>query len=184
MGEYALNLQTRNDCKIGTCENMYYLRYEDRNKVQHIPGNIDPSTEINLRFRLPFPDEDDTQIGSYEKYDRGITLFKTNERGRVEWYQDEKGEPGLIQLKHPCGLLVNATCYHGEKLPTGNEDFRPCWNGKGPAYELAFVKNTTDGVLPIIRCRWCGEMWRCEWRDVIDFVPDETLRDRLRKHMR
>ena len=33
MGEYAIR-KSDNDCiKIGTCEDMYYLRYEDQDKV-------------------------------------------------------------------------------------------------------------------------------------------------------
>ena len=69
MGEYAKLKTTGEDVKIGTCENMYYLRFEDRYKVIY-----DLSFD-NYRFRLPFPDEDNIGIGNYNNYDRGIDLI-------------------------------------------------------------------------------------------------------------
>ena len=39
MGEYAIR-KSDNDCiKIGTCEDMYYLRYEDQDKVTPDSGS-------------------------------------------------------------------------------------------------------------------------------------------------
>ena len=40
MGEYAK--YNNQEIKIGTCETMYYLRYEDRHKVKALKGNVDP----------------------------------------------------------------------------------------------------------------------------------------------
>jgi len=67
MGEYAKF--GNSEIKIGTCEDMYYLRFEDRYKVRHLPGNVDPNKDseaAHLRFRLPFPDEDHILPGGYE----------------------------------------------------------------------------------------------------------------------
>ena len=62
MGEYAKH--DGHEVKIGTCEDMYYLRLEDCRKVQPIPNSLNPATCEGLRFRLPFPDEDNVQIAS------------------------------------------------------------------------------------------------------------------------
>ena len=181
MGEYAR--LGKHDVKIGTCENMYYLRFDDRHKVRHIPGNVDPARELDLRWRLPFPDEDNVLPGGYDEYDRGLRLWRNvkgaNGREHSEDFSfDEDLSPGTLQMTHPCGLLVNVPCHHGAKLPDlgGAKVF---WNGRGHFYELAFVKNTREGVFPIIRCRACGNMWRSEWDKVLPFVADEVMRSRL-----
>src|SRR5438132_13372510 len=114
MGEYAIRKSDNQEIKIGTCEDMYYLRLEDLDKITPLPSSIDPIREIgSLRFRLPFPDEDHLQPGEYEPYNRGERLYCGNED-----FTDPKTaeEPVLIQLTHKSGLLVNLTCYHGAKL--------------------------------------------------------------------
>jgi hypothetical protein len=44
MGEFALRRSDNERVKIGTCENLYYLRYEDRMKVAQDENNLDPAT--------------------------------------------------------------------------------------------------------------------------------------------
>ena len=72
MGEYAIRKSDNQEIKIGTCEYMYYIRYEDRNKVSPLPNNTDCSKELNLIWRLPFPSEDHIQIGNYEPFNHVI----------------------------------------------------------------------------------------------------------------
>lgn len=180
MGEYAKYGTQR--IKIGTCESMYYLRYEDRHKVAKEANSLDAGTELNLFWRLPFPDEDGIQPGGYRDYRRGLGLYRQGPAG-AEWFSDETtaSNPGLIQLRHESGLLVNVPCYHGEKLPELGEGAKAFWNEKGHFYELAHLKNTEAGVFPVIRCQWCAKMWRCEWSEVIDFIPGE-MRERLEQY--
>lgn len=183
MGEYAIRKNDKREIKIGTCESMYYLRYEDKDKVTCQEGSLDPSTELDLFWRLPFPDEDNVQPGEYQKYNRGEPLYKNGVYG-AEYFSDPTTakSPGIMQLKDEAsGLLVNVACYQGEKLPAGNADFKPFWNGKGNAYELAFVKNTKAGVLPVVRCKFCGQMWRYSWEEILPFVNGE-LKNRLAKY--
>lgn len=70
MGEYAR--YGRDDIKIGTCENMYYLRADQAHKVTPIlPGNVDPVRQAeHLRFRFPFPSEDEVPPGEFGDFDR------------------------------------------------------------------------------------------------------------------
>lgn len=185
MGEYAIRKEDNEKIKIGICESMFYIRYEDRNKVNQLPGSIDPQKEINLFWRLPFPGEDYIKIGEYREHNRGALIYKLDEKGRAIYYADPEHaeDPGTLQLIHiESGLMINAKCYHGEKLPTGSEDMKPFWNGKGYAYELAFVKNTKKAVLPIIRCRFCENMWRLTWDIILPHIHDAELKERLSKY--
>lgn len=163
---------------------MYYLRFEDRNKVTALENSLDPSEELDLFWRLPFPDEDHVQPGEYKNYKRGERLYKTSEHGYSVDFSDPTtvDNPGTIQLKHEdSGLLINVHCYHGEKLPECSAGMKAFWNGKGSAYELAFVKNTKDGVRPVVRCRFCNQMWRYSWEEILPYVNGE-LKERLLKH--
>jgi hypothetical protein len=189
MGEYALRKSDEVEIKIGTCESMYYLRYEDRDKVSKLPNNLDPARDaIGLFFRLPFPDEDDVLAGDYKDHNRGLRLYQSVNAGTASaWHQDftdesTVNEPGVIQLRHEAsGLLLNVPCYHGHKLPDVVAPMKAFWNGKGHAFELAHVKATEDGVLPVVRCRHCGGMWRYAWADVMDYI-EIPMRNRLRNH--
>ena len=178
MGEYAL--YQGEVVKIGTCESMYYLRYEDRNKVTKLPSSVDPRREVGLFWRIPFPDEDHIQIGHYADYDRGERLFR---RQPGDAYSTEfelpDADPGIVQLTHPCGLLVNVPCYHGLKLPEVQTPMRVFWNGKSWFAELVHIKNTEEGLFPVVHCRFCKHMWRYDWEKVLPFVYDVTLRARL-----
>lgn len=178
MGEYAKRKSDGQEVKIGTCETMYYLRYEDRNEVSYA-GSLNGA---GLFWRLPYPDEDSIRPGEYKEHNRGLRLWQ---KSAVDGYHTEfsdpttTSDPGTIQFTNGSGMLLNVKCYHGEKLPEASEDFKPFWNGKSWFYELAFVKKTEDGFKPVIRCRHCGQMWRYEWSEVLPFVNDLVLKFRL-----
>lgn len=175
MGEYAK--RGSEDVKIGTCENLYYLRYEDRFNVRHIPGNVNPITDHGLRWRLPFPDEDGIKPGDYAGGGfRSVLLAGMLPPDGAEDF------PGLIQLHHAqSGLLINVPCYHGVKLPDlGAAGARAFWNGYQHPVELCAVKNLRDGsVIPITRCVHCRDLFRATWPEVLPYVTDKKLQKRL-----
>lgn len=183
MGEYATRLADGVKIKIGTCESMYYLRLEDVGKVLALPGNVNPRTDTDLLFRPPWPDEDDVQPGEYQPHQRYERLYKLDDKDMAEDFSDPEiaADPGTIQLRHPSGLSVNAKCFHGVRLPNGSDEIRCCWNGKSWSLGLAALKRTAEGVLPVIGCRHCGNMWRYTWEDVWPFLQDE-MRERLAKY--
>lgn len=180
MGEIATRKRDRERVNIGTCESMYYLRWDDIDAVE-----IDYDLrEPGLSFRLPFPDEDDQLPGQYEAYERGYRLLPYEDD--VHTIAFDAGEtiahPGLLQLYHSAsGLLVNAQCFHGLRLPESSEELQAHWNGKDPyVWELVRVKNHPDeGLLPLIRCRHCGQLFRASWAAVLPHISDPVLRDRL-----
>jgi hypothetical protein len=75
MGEYAIH--NGEQVKIGTCEEMYYLRADQAHLVRHLSGNVDPVRDrLALRFRFPFPDEDGVSPGGagFDPFERGIAI--------------------------------------------------------------------------------------------------------------
>ena len=189
MGEYAVRKSDNERVKIGTCESMYYLRYEDREKVDKESNSINPATEKELFWRLPFPDEDNVSIGEYDPFQRGYRLYQTIKENGKEYHQDFEGpdtvdSPGTIQLKHTdSGLMFNVNCYHGIKLPKETDEIKPFWNGKGWFFELVFIKNTENGIVPIVQCRHCHRMWRYSWEEILPYIQDETLKERLEQYV-
>ena len=182
MGEYA---EFRNNrIKIGTCEMMYYLRYEDRLKVKPLNNNLDPNTEMNLFWRLPVKCEDNISPGHYSAGWPKVPLVKNLLHGD-HYFSDPicANHPGVMQLRHnDSGLLINVKCYHGVKLPIGNDDFNAFWNGKGYAFELVAIKNETKSFMLVIECRFCGIFFTCDFGEIEDFISDKTLRDRLSRY--
>lgn len=158
MGEYARRKCDNVEIKIGVCEAMYYLRYEDRDKVKQLPSSINPAGEMNLLWRIPTFEEDQTKPGDY-KDKTGIPLRKISSDGTIEQYNDSRlGEiPGTIQATAADGLMVIVKCFHGEKTPEkGGDVINITWNGKYTGYELKYLKNTEDGIKPVIGCKHCG----------------------------
>ena len=186
MGEYARH--NGRQVKIGTCEDLYYVRIEDSHLLTPERNNVDAARDTGIRFRLPFPDEDNVQIGHYEDYNRGYRLYRSikDKKGQIIGHEDfnpdwlDEAAPGSIQLTHPSGLLLNVPCHHGRKLP----DLPGAhWNGKSHSIELFQVKRVDDGVVvPIVGCRHCGQKWRTSWDHVLPFVGDEELHARLSRH--
>ena len=203
MGEYAYT-NDQGTVKVGTCNTMYYLRYEDRHLARPITAfDFDPSANFNLFWRLPFPDEDDLGTAKHStvdtpcEYDRGVPLYRRLEDHGVEYYTDRGliNQPGRFQLTHPSGLLVLTTCYHGLRLPTAPEgDFLAGWNGFRPSLELKHIKNTPDGKLwPVIGCKYCLQLWTQQddptdppgtaWQQILDYVEhDAELHRRLSEY--
>jgi hypothetical protein len=188
MGEYAKRKSDGVEIKIGTCESMYYLRWDDRDKVTPLPGSLNPATEGNLYWRLPLPEEDDILPGAYESHDKRITLLPWEEEDNSwkTYEPDDEVEPGTFQLHHESsGLLLNVRCYHGVKLPDVGADIKAFWNGKAyHNWELCFIKNheLPDGqqeLRPLVRCRHCGSMFREQWVNVLPHVQNKALRDQL-----
>lgn len=191
MGEYAK--YNGRDIKIGTCEDMYYLRFEDRGKVRHISGNVNPAVDreaAELRFRLPFLDEDDCGPGNYEEYNRSLRLCDCGKIGsKLNYCRDFADEslaekPGTVQLHHESGLLVNVPCYHGIRLPDLGE-CKTFWNGKSYSLVLSSLRGVMDNgtlkLLPVVRCRWCDEAWRYDWANIWDYIPEATIEQKMFK---
>ena len=192
MGEYGTRNSDGVEIKFGTCEMMYYLRFEDRNKVTPKDHSLDPATTKGLFYRIPFVDEDDLEIGDYydKGFDRGLRLFKDLKTHCVDFTDDQTIDtPGNFQMKHESGLLLSVPCFHGLELPEipDDENWGVHWNGKAHAFELAHLKHHNikgvGRVRPVVRCRFCNKMWSYDWADVLPYIHDGILRARLEKYV-
>jgi hypothetical protein len=189
MGEYAKRISDGNEIKMGTCEEMLYLRFEDRGKISALPGSVnvnDPHLAGQLLYRLPYPDEDGILPGDYKDPFRALRLYDKDGNE----FKDESltARPGTVQLRHEkSGLLLNVPCYHGMKLPEVAAPMKAFWNGKGWSFELAFLRAVLEDnrlrLYPVIQCRHCRLAWRSAWSDVIDFIP-EPMRGRMALYAR
>jgi len=153
MGEYARRKRDGANIKIGTCENMYYLRADQRHLVQGTQGNVDPNSKdaLSIRFRFPWPDEDRTLPGEFENYDRAVTVYGASASQDVEHYS--------VQFVARAGYLVSLPCPEGPNTH-GLTIHR---NGFAGAVQLSQQKLLADGrLVPVCRCGGCGTAWRME----------------------
>lgn len=163
MGEYAN--YGGSSVKIGTCEDMYYLRHDQRHAVSATRGNVDPVADVAaLRFRFPWPDEDHITPGSGEFHDKGFHRGVT-----VYGYTMPAGvDHSLVQFVAQAGYNVCLPCPESEKYTdnahggrTLNAEIRVHRNGFSGSVQLVAQKWVEGvGLVPILRCGGCGSMWR------------------------
>lgn len=163
MGEYAKRASDGVEVKIGTCENMYYLRAEQRKQVRALHGNVNPASAdaLALRFRFPWPDEDGVQIGEFDPYERAITVPGMAASVEVEHYS--------VQFVAQAGYVVSLPCPEGH--PQQAEFLTIHRNGFAGAVQLVQQKLLADGrLVPVLRCGGCGAKWRVEEQTEIEAV--------------
>lgn len=176
MGEYANVNGDR--VKLGTCEDLYYMRADQMDRVS---GGDWPALRSALgviRFRFPFPDEDGIEPGSFDPYDRGFKL-----RGYTLPAKLSGDEHGSIQFQHRAGYLVSIPCpeQFGQpgmsvNLPNGLHVARNGFNGEPRIVQQAF----RGGVLvTLLRCGACGAIHRLDTledaRPVLEALRAEAL---------
>jgi len=176
MGEYAKH--KGEEIKIGTCENMYYLRFDQRHKVKALPGNVDPNGEdaYALRFRFPWPNEDKNEPGQFEDYGKAVAVHYFDAYGAHK-QDDIKAPAGVehysVQFVASAGYLVSLPCPEGPQvleLPLNGgtmtvdlEGLNIHRNGFSGAVQLVQQKFLKDGrLVPVCRCGGCGTAWRVE----------------------
>lgn len=178
MGEYARRRIDGEEIKIGTCEDMYYLRYDQRGQVAPLPGNVDPVRDADaLRFRFPFPDEDHIPPGEgfYEAgYGRGVIIPGLVPPVAVAPYHSR------VQFTAHNGYLTSLPCPEsGRPMPEGVTIHR---NGYGGAVELVQVRIREGRQVPVFRCKGCGHQWREEDQGEIERVAMLLRSEGDRKH--
>src|SRR5262245_40198197 len=155
MGEYASFNGDR--IKIGTCEDMYYLRYDQRFMVLPISGNVDPrskSEQEQIRFRFPWPDEDKfLPGGNYPDFDPfrrvaipGISAPAALDHGSIQFRSTDAA-----------GYLVSLPCPEGPNKIEGVTIHRNGWGGA-----VYVTQNAVRGgmLVPIFQCGGCGYPYR------------------------
>jgi hypothetical protein len=152
--------------KIGTCENLYWLRASQRTLVTKAPNSLDandPSIRGVLRFRFPWPDEDGDAPGSFENFDRAdeVPGFEVPE--------------GVVDHKSSCPRkAAQAICQQRYAVPPRCLLAVVCrCTGCGVRYRLP----TFEDALPLIdACRRNSLTHGCArpfwWNRVADRIED------------
>lgn len=153
MGEYA-NYKGQ-EIKIGTCENMYYLRADQAHKVQAIPNSLDPVAEAgSIRFRFPFPWEDHTEPGAFADYDAamgvsGVTVPEDIEHGTLQFTRNYPRNNGVL-LSTPCPFSKEGKA-SGLKFSLNSF----------PGQVMISQQRLIDGKLVLVcECGGCGAKYR------------------------
>lgn len=154
MGEYAM--LGKDEVKIGTCENMYYLRADQRHMVQPLSGNVnvhDAEQLKHVRFRFPWPDEDDCSPGG-EFHDRGYFRSLAVRDVKLPTFADV--EHYSIQFCAEAGLLVSLPCPNGKEP----NPFKIHRNGYAGDVQLVQQRFWEGQLWSVCRCGACGALWR------------------------
>jgi hypothetical protein len=153
MGEYAL--YNRNEIKIGTCENMYYLRADQRTLVQKLRNDVDPIKDGDsgaIRFRFPFPDEDHVAPGAFGNPFRSIGIYGVEVPDGVEH--------SIVQFKADVGYLLSLPCPESkEGRALGLKIGKNGWHGN---VQIAQQKFFQGKLILIAQCGGCGMPYRYE----------------------
>lgn len=159
MGEYAK--YRGEEIKIGTCEDMYYLRYDQRELVTAINGSIDPVGDAAaIRFRFPFPDEDALEPGQFNDYDRGVAVWGVT--------VPEGVEHGIVQFVASAGYNVCLPCPEAGNAAHGLTVHR---NGfRGPV-RIVQQREWEGKLVTVCECGGCEARYRLpSWSDAEPIV--------------
>ena len=156
MGEYAkFNGQ---EIKIGTCEDMYYLRFQQRHEVTSLLNSVnldDLETLQALRFRFPFPEEDRIEPGAYDSHEKSARVPDSFQAGDIAHRS--------VQFSARNGYLVSLPCPESEEGKAFPHKIHR--NGHSGAVHLVAQKLVGSELWPVCRCGGCGAMWRLPKED-------------------
>lgn len=154
MGEYAT--YNGESIKIGTCESMYYLRSDQR----HLIRDYDfASCLSSIRFRFPFPDEDNIEPGHFEDYDRGVKI--------PGWeLPDDFAEHYSVQFTSTAGYNLCIPCPESPGTTRGFttevNGLRVNRNGFNGGPVVLQQKHCNGLLVTVVSCKACGAAWRLE----------------------
>jgi len=146
MGEYAT--VAGKQVKIGTCEDMYYLRWDQVHLVQSLAHSLNPTDRDVLkviRFRFPWPQEDGTLPGAFDDYDKAVAVPDAP-MAAMDHYS--------VQFSAAAGYLLCVPCPEGPNAPAGI--MRNGWRGRVLLTQQAW---RGGWLAPVFRCGGCGAAW-------------------------
>lgn len=149
MGEYAK--YNGESIKIGTCEDMYYLRADQAEMVLPEQGSVDPIGDSDsIRFRFPFPEEDNVKPGEFDEYRKGLAVWGAE--------APEGVEHGIVQFVASQGYNVCLPCPESKEPAT--HGLRVHRNGFGGAVRIAQQRVWNGHLAVVCKCGGCGYAWR------------------------
>lgn len=182
--------------KIGTCENLYYIRFADLAELVRLghpemqEGNHHPRVYLKdnsgFRFRFPFPDEDRPtmreRLDLYQttpRFDRGLMIpYPAHLRGEDHYTVDYTVTSGSFTA-----ILRGQACPYSKPVEDGAQEWQitlaPLHIRGLDVAELVFQRLIDGQLWPVFRCPWCGSMWRTDEEDTLTLarhVEDQVNR--------
>lgn len=190
MGEYA-NYQG-NHVKIGTCEDMLYLRADQAYKVTAERGSVDPVRDFDgIRFRFPFPDEDTIRPGEFEDPFRKLAVHGAEELLKLISPDSHHS----VQFTSSHGYVLSVPCpeIQGRAGLVAAEGLLTLTDGSEHAYRVGrngfkgslFVSQQRywEGALVVVVECACGAKFRLETLEIAEplLVALRSEADRLQQ---
>lgn len=145
MGEYARFNGQR--VKIGTCEDMYYLRADQIDKVTGYTFRYE-----SIGFRFPFPDEDHVAPGDFHNPSRALGVYGVEPPAELDHSK--------IQFRALAGILVNLPCpYSSEGRASG---VTYLFNGYSGPVRIAQQRAWSGCWATVLACGACNAPYRLE----------------------
>jgi hypothetical protein len=173
MGEFATLRSTGADIKIGTCEDLYYLRADQARLIYG--GDIASRDWSPYRFRFPFPFEDSIRPGAFEDYAKRLTVWSMRPPAEMA------DEHYHIQFTSPIGYNLTIRCpescgddERGMRLQVDGLVVHR--NGFTGAVGLSQQRLIDGQLVPILECS-CGLKWRVPLHEadpLIDAIEAEA----------
>jgi len=182
MGEY-IRLASGEQIKLGTCEDLYYARFEQVQIAAHsaekLDGNDNPSAYLEekygWRYRFPFPDEDEIPIGHFDKFDRGYIVPVP-----YKFYNEDFDHRDICVSTSVNGSY-NVNQY--VKCPADKEWVKTCSDRESHApLEIVQQKQVEGKLWLIARCGWCRSKYRLPLGKAIEMI--EVLKESGEKYDR
>lgn len=171
MGEYATRLSDKQNIKIGTCEDMLYLRADQVHLIEGQRGSFDPrdpKIAKALRFRFPFPNEDDVPPGAFDDPFLGMSLQEVEVPEGVEHTQ--------VQFSNRRGLLVNLPCPESKECKESG--LRVHYNGYSGKVRIVQQRLWGGHLALVCECGSCGAKYRLptleDARPILDVLADKS----------
>jgi hypothetical protein len=167
MGEYATltSNNRRESVKIGTCEDMYYLRFDQRHQVAALPASVDPVADAaHLRFRFPWPDEDHNEPGDFDDPFRRLAIPGVEVPAGVghSTVQFVAQRPGSLMA-----YVTSLPCPEGSDRIEGLRIHR---NGFAGAVHICQQRIWEGRLVTVAECGGCGAKYRLETLEMAEPV--------------
>lgn len=156
MGEYAKLISTGERIKIGTCEQMYYLRADQVHLMEGGPDCVDPKDPEyagQVRFRFPFPDEDKIEPGQFRDHDRGLGVYGIEPPKEI----DHRSLQFTRNYPTSNGVLLSLPCPRGEHAHAG---IRVSYNLYSGPVEIHSQRLIEGKLVLVCRCADCHALYR------------------------
>lgn len=153
--------------QIGTCEDLNYLRAEQWDRVTPVSGRADVAKYLKVvRFRFPWPDEDEIEPGMFEDFERSAPLWGL------------KAPPEHAERHHTVQFVASAGYQCALPCPESGktiEGLRIQRHGFRGAVHLCQQRWWNGLLVGVLECGACGFVWRLETLDSAQPAIDALL---------